>query len=68
VAVDDHIAGIDPDAQHQPAVPGGVAFTHGLLDRDGTAHRVDHTGELGEQPVAHQLEHPAHCAGRSRAR
>jgi hypothetical protein len=42
VALDDHIAEIDADAQLDAAVRcgAGVAFGHRLLHGDGTAHRI----------------------------
>jgi hypothetical protein len=48
VAVEDHVAEIDPDAELDAAVGriDGVAFRHRLLHRNGTAHRVDDAAEL----------------------
>ncbi len=52
VALDDHVAQVDPDAQHDPPVPGhrGVALGHPPLDRDRAGDRLDHAGELA-RPV-----------------
>jgi hypothetical protein len=37
-----------------------------LLQRRGTARRIDHAGELGEKPVARGLEHPPAMARQRR--
>ena len=54
VALDDHVAEIDADAQFDAALRGdiGVPLGHRLLHRDGAAHRIDDAGKLHQQAVA----------------
>jgi len=65
VALDDHIAEIDADAQLDAAVrpDSGIALGHRLLHRDRAAHRVDDAGELDQQAVAGRLDDPAVVLG-----
>ncbi len=65
VAVEDHVAEIDPDPELDAAVGriDGVALRHRLLHRDGTAHRVDDAAELGQHPVACGLDDAALMLG-----
>ena len=54
VAVDDHIAEIDADAQLQPSRRRYRLVEHdgGLLYRNSAIERIDNAGEIGEQAVA----------------
>jgi hypothetical protein len=65
VALDDHIAEIDADAQFDAAVhPNtGVALGHRLLHRDRAAHRIDDAGKFDQQPVAGGLDDAAPVLG-----
>ena len=56
--LNDHLAQINADAQVDPLALGeaGVSLRHAALDVDGALDCVDHARELGEKPVAHQLE------------
>ena len=55
---DDDVADIDADAKFDPASRrhGGIAVGHSALHLDGTAHRINHTGEFDEQAVAGRLD------------
>ncbi len=61
VAVDDHLAEVDADPELDPRLLGdaGVPFGQATLHRDRALDGVDDAAELGEQPVAHQLEDAA---------
>nr|WP_287291789.1 hypothetical protein [Mesorhizobium sp.] len=65
LALDDHLAKIDPDPDPDPLVlgNGGVPFRQPALQRDGAFHGVHHAAKLGEHPVAHKLENLAVMAG-----
>ncbi len=67
VALDDHIAEIDADAQFDAAVrrDAGVPLGHRLLHRDRAAHRIDDAGKLYQQAVAGGLDDAASGARRS---
>ena len=54
VAVDDHIAEIDADAQLQPPRRRYRLVEHdgSLLYRNSAIERIDNAGEIGEQAVA----------------
>ena len=41
----------------------GVALDHGALDLDRAMHRVDHSAELDDEPVAGALDHAAMVDG-----
>ena len=58
VAVDDHIAQADADAQDDPRVLGqiGVALGEHALDLDRALDRVDGAAKLGKGPVTGVLE------------
>ena len=58
VAVDDHIAEIDPDAARDALLFGkiGIAVDHCPLHFDRTAHRIDDARELGQHAVAGGLD------------
>ena len=60
VVVDDDVAEIDADAEHDPLLrrDTGVAHRHPALDFDRAAHGIDHAGELGEDAVAGDPHHP----------
>ena len=66
IAVDDDIADIDPDAEHEALVGQCSSASHGFLDRDGAAHGVDRAGELDQHAVAGELHQPAAVAGNQR--
>ena len=56
--LDHDVAKIDADAKHDP-VPGrhiGLPLRCALLHADRAGHSVDHRAELGNGPVAHQLD------------
>jgi hypothetical protein len=61
VALDDHVAEIDADAQLDTAVSpdAGVALGHRLLHCDRAADRIDDAGKLYQQPVTGGLDDPA---------
>ena len=65
VALDDHIAEIDPDAQFDAALrrDTGVPLGHHLLHRDRAAHRIDDAGKLHQQAVAGGLDDAAMVLG-----
>ena len=65
VALDDHIAEIDADAQFDAAVRSGagVALRHRLLHLDRAAHRIDDAGKFHQQPVAGGLDDAAAVFG-----
>ncbi len=65
--LDDQLAEIDADAHVDALVLGKacVSLRHPALDVDGALDRVDNARELGEKPVAHQLED---CAAMGRDR
>ena len=65
VALDDHVAEIDADAQFDAVVrrDARVALGHRLLHRDGTAHRIDDAGKLHQQAVAGGLDDAALVLG-----
>src|SRR5712664_2828689 len=54
VALDDHVAEIDADAQFDAFVrpDARVPLAHRLLHRDRAAHRIDDAGKLHQQAVA----------------
>ena len=61
VALDDHVAQVDADAELDAAVVlrGAVAVGHAGLDGDGAAHRLDGAGEIDQQAVAGALDDAA---------
>jgi hypothetical protein len=61
VALDDHIAEIDADAQFDPVVRrgAGVPLGHRLLHRDRAAHRIDDARKLHQHAVAGSLDDAA---------
>ena len=65
VALDDHVAEIDADAQFDAAVrrDTGVPLGHRLLHRDRAAHRIDDAGKLHQQAVAGGLDDAAPVLG-----
>jgi hypothetical protein len=68
VALDDDVAEVDADAEHQAAILGqrGIARALGTLDIDGTADGVDDAAELDQQAVAHGLDQSAVVLGNPR--
>src|ERR1041385_7003221 len=56
--VDDDVADVQADAKFDAPLlrDGDVAFGHEALDVDGTAYRIDDTGELDEDAVARGLD------------
>lgn len=52
-AIGDHVAEIDPDAEHDASLRAriAVALDHAALPLDGAAHGIDDAGELDQQPV-----------------
>jgi hypothetical protein len=56
----DHVAKVDADAKDHPAISGkiGVAPLEGALHGDGTADRLNRTGELRHNGVARHAENP----------
>jgi hypothetical protein len=61
VAVYDHVADIDADAEGDALVLGdvGIPVDHRPLDLDRAADRIDHAREFDERPVASQLDDTA---------
>ena len=68
VAIDDQVAEVQADAEHDGGVLGlvPVGLGHGLLELDGGAQRIDGAGELDQRAVAGQLDQPAAMAGQHR--
>ena len=58
VALDDHIAEIDADAQFDPAIRGDICVPlgHRLLHLDRAAHRIDDAGKFHKHAVAGGLD------------
>ena len=58
IAVDHHVAQIDPDAELNALVfrKIGVAFGYGSLCLCGSTNRIDDACELGQHPVAHEFD------------
>ena len=58
LALDDHVAHVDADAELEPALLGNarVAPGHGVLDLDRALHGIDDAGELGQEAIAHGLD------------
>ena len=58
VALDDHVAQVDADAERDAPILGylGVALGHAALDGDRAIDRVDDARELDQRAVAHQLD------------
>ncbi len=65
VALDDHIAEIDADAQFDAALrrDARIPLGHRLLHRDRAAHRIDDAGKLDQQAVAGGLDDAAPVLG-----
>src|SRR5205814_4760318 len=65
VALDDHVAEIDADAQLDAAVrrDARVPLGHRLLHRDRAAHRIDDAGKLHQHAVAGGLDDAAPVLG-----
>ena len=68
VAIDDQVAEVQADPEHDGGVLGlvPVGLGHGLLELDGRAQRIDGAGELDQCTVAGQLDQPAAVAGQCR--
>ena len=68
VAVDDQVAEVQADAEHDGGVLGliPIGFGHRLLELDGGAKRIDGAGELDQRAVARQLDQPATMAREDR--
>ena len=68
-ALDDHVAEVDADAQHDARAPRGksaLASAMPLLQFDRAVHRIDRAGELDQHAVAHQLDDAAAMLGDQR--
>ena len=65
VALDDHVARVDADAEGQPRVIIDHRFLrgHAVLPGHRAGERVHHAGELDQQPVAHELDDAATVLG-----
>jgi hypothetical protein len=65
VALDNHIAEIDADAQFDTVIAsdGNVPPGHCLLDLDRAAHPIDYAGELHQHSIAGGLDDPAMVLG-----
>ena len=61
----DDVAEIDTDPEIQPLIRAHICIapSHSLLHLDGTAHRIDDAGELGQQPVTRRLDDPPAMLG-----
>ena len=68
VRLDHHVAEVDPDPQHDPALGRhpGLPLGHGPLQGGGAGHGVDRGAELGEDAVAHELDEAAAVLGQQR--
>ena len=67
VALDDHVAEIDADAEFDAAVRRDAGFRSGIaaLHRDCATHRIDDAGKLHQQTVAGGLDDAALVLARS---
>ena len=65
VALDDHVAEIDADAEFDAAIrrDAGVPLGHRLLHRDRAAHRIDDAGKFDQQAVTGGLDDTAAVLG-----
>ena len=68
VALDDDVAEVDADAEHQALVLGrvGLIRSNGFLNLHRAGDGVDHAGELDQGAVAHQLDDATAMAGNER--
>jgi hypothetical protein len=68
VALLDHVAEVNADTEHDPAVlrDASVTLDHGVLNFDGAAHGVDDAAELDDRPVAGALDDPSVMHGDGR--
>ena len=68
VALDHHVAEIDPDAVDEAFFRRGplLAFRHALLHRDRERDGVYDRAELGDEPIAHRLDDPPAILGKKR--
>lgn len=58
--VDDHVAGVDADAQLHPGIAvGPLALGQPALNIDTATNRIDGAVELDQHPVAHAAHQPA---------
>ena len=57
-AINNHLADVGADAHVEPFLfrHGGVALGHSTLKRHGALDSINHTAELDEEAIAHQLE------------
>ena len=64
VAVNDHVAQINADAEYDALVLGhiGVAVSHRSLDLKGAADSIDDTGEFRQYAVAGSLDERPRCS------
>src|SRR5262249_41875825 len=65
IALDDHVAKVDADAEVHTAIGRHARHAFGLdaLDLDRAVQRLDHARKLDQQPVAHGLDQPAAMLG-----
>jgi hypothetical protein len=68
VALDHHVAEVDPDPEHDPTLGRHLGLLRGdaLLHRDGAGHGVDHRAELDDGTVTHELDEAALVLGQQR--
>src|ERR1700722_15283977 len=61
VVVDDDVADVNTDAKFDPLLlrRGGILLHQPALNLDGTAHRIDGTGEFDQHAVARGLDDAA---------
>src|SRR4030095_6952335 len=65
VALDDHVAEVDADAEFHSTIgrQAGVALGFSPLHPHRTAHGIDHAVKLYQEPVAHGLDQPTVMPG-----
>jgi hypothetical protein len=65
VALDDHVAEVDSDAQLDAVFRRDIRVSpgHRLLHRDRAAHRIDDAGKFHQQAVAGGLDDAAPVLG-----
>src|SRR5690348_17353271 len=65
LALDDHVAEVDADAEADALPVGNVRLPpgHALLDRDRARDAVDDRGELAQHAVADELDDPPAVLG-----
>ena len=65
VIIDNDVTDVNADAKFDPLVlrQGGILLGHLALDIRRTAHRINGTGKLDQQPIASGLDDPSAMGG-----